>query len=145
MGQISDGLWGIIRSSDGMSSEISETVQSVYNRLMDAKGFSNQGPVQKEDGEKHSALALGNEVDHMMSDSNEPNEPPGFSLAYNHPKNGNENSQPSFRQEKISVEEQQEGPLTLLQVRQELNSVDTEHKQAGDCSDEDPDVPPGFG
>ena len=33
MGQISDSLWEIIRSEGGMRSEITETVQSVYDKL----------------------------------------------------------------------------------------------------------------
>ncbi|KAF9619565.1 hypothetical protein IFM89_007392 [Coptis chinensis] len=34
MGQISDALWGVIRSTDGMKSEINNIVESVYNRLL---------------------------------------------------------------------------------------------------------------
>ncbi|KAJ0960001.1 hypothetical protein J5N97_000234 [Dioscorea zingiberensis] len=34
MGQISDELWKVIRSNDGMKNEIKETVESVYNRLV---------------------------------------------------------------------------------------------------------------
>ncbi|KAF9601373.1 hypothetical protein IFM89_019105 [Coptis chinensis] len=33
-GQISDALWGVIRSTDGMKSEINNIVESVYNRLL---------------------------------------------------------------------------------------------------------------
>ncbi|CAA7039150.1 unnamed protein product [Microthlaspi erraticum] len=40
LSQLSDGLWGIIRSEDGMKNEIRETVQSVYDTL------SNPGGVQ---------------------------------------------------------------------------------------------------
>ncbi|KAG2297799.1 hypothetical protein Bca52824_034271 [Brassica carinata] len=43
LSQLSDGLWGIIRSEDGMKNEIRETVQSVYATL------SNPGGVQAEE------------------------------------------------------------------------------------------------
>lgn len=144
-GHISDGLWGIIRDGDGMSSEISETVQSVYSRLMNAKGISSMVPVRKEDGDKDSVHSQANEVDHKMSDGNEPKEQSGFRVSHNDPKKETEESQLSFRHEKIPVEEQEEGPTTLLQVNQELSVVDMENKQDGDCSDDDPDLPPGFG
>ncbi|KAF6160268.1 hypothetical protein GIB67_019037 [Kingdonia uniflora] len=45
MAQISDGLWEVIRSNDGMQSEIKETVESVYNRL---SAPINPTPVDKE-------------------------------------------------------------------------------------------------
>ncbi|EPS72432.1 hypothetical protein M569_02331, partial [Genlisea aurea] len=34
MSQISDSLWSIIRSPEGMKTEITETVQSVYDQLL---------------------------------------------------------------------------------------------------------------
>ncbi|XP_031251039.1 uncharacterized protein LOC116108946 [Pistacia vera] len=39
MSQISDGVWEIIRSKDGMKSEIEETVQSVYDKLVNPGGL----------------------------------------------------------------------------------------------------------
>ena len=112
---------------------------------MEAKGISNIAPVQKEDGENGSVFVQINEVDHMMSDSHEPEEPPGFSISHNHPKKESEESQASLRHEKTTVEEQQERPSTLLQVKHEHGAGDMENKQNGDSSDEDPDLPPGFG
>lgn len=38
LSQLSDGLWGIIRSEDGMKNEIRETVQSVYATLSNPGG-----------------------------------------------------------------------------------------------------------
>nr|AAV68812.1 hypothetical protein AT1G12530 [Arabidopsis thaliana] len=38
LSQLSDGLWGIIRSEDGMKNEIRETVQSVYATLSNPRG-----------------------------------------------------------------------------------------------------------
>jgi hypothetical protein len=58
--QISDGVWEVIRSADGMKNEITETVQSVYNKLVN--------PERKDDGESsthgamvHSQLPLHHE------------------------------------------------------------------------------------
>lgn len=53
LSQLSDGLWGIIRSEEGMKNEIRETVQSVYATL------SNPG------GEKFRSSAR--EAEHKIS------------------------------------------------------------------------------
>ena len=160
MSQISDGLWGIIRSDDGMKSEIHDTVQSVYKRLTNTEGkvevessTSQMMPVQKEDGDKDLIHVRASKATDMLSD-NEPKEPPGFSLSHRHLKNKIEDLQPSLRREKRLRKEQQGGP-SVVQEKQEVGyvdqsqppgfSVDMEHRQPGDCSDEDPDVPPGFG
>ncbi|WZY97610.1 hypothetical protein YC2023_069939 [Brassica napus] len=47
LSQLSDGLWGIIRSEDGMKSEIRETVQSVYATLSNTGGVQ-EGPSTRE-------------------------------------------------------------------------------------------------
>ncbi|KAF8050466.1 hypothetical protein N665_1962s0011 [Sinapis alba] len=47
LSQLSDGLWGIIRSEDGMKSEIRETVQSVYATLSNPGGLQ-EGPSTRE-------------------------------------------------------------------------------------------------
>ncbi|PON64070.1 hypothetical protein TorRG33x02_274210 [Trema orientale] len=158
MSQISDGLWGIIRSNDGMKSEIKDTVQSVYRRLTNTEGkvevessTSRLMPVRKKDGDKDSVLVPATKAANMLSE-NEPKEPPGFSLSHNHLKNKVEVPQTSLRHEKRPLEEQQGGPL-IVQKKRELGDVDhsqtpgfpADHKQPGDCSDDDPDVPPGFG
>ncbi|KAJ4866224.1 Uncharacterized protein Rs2_52253 [Raphanus sativus] len=48
LSQLSDGLWGIIRSEDGMRSEIRETVQSVYATLSNPGGLLQEGPSTRE-------------------------------------------------------------------------------------------------
>ncbi|KAK9277025.1 hypothetical protein L1049_006564 [Liquidambar formosana] len=87
MNQISDGVWEIIRSDDGMKSEITETVQCVYNKVVNPKG-KEEGessslvdaiPVQKETDNNGSLTISASEIDGILSD-NEPKEPPGFSL-----------------------------------------------------------------
>lgn len=159
MGQISDSLWQIIRSGDdGMKSEIMETVQSVYDKLANPKGkdevmlsTSDVMPIQRQ-GETASAT----EMDDKLHE-NEPDEPPGFTLLHNHPNNNNHEDQ-----DKGKVQVQTQGltadckedshpsPLTVGEDNDNGNappgfSMDVEQKPPSDCSDEDPEVPPGFG
>lgn len=161
MSQISDGVWEIIRSGDGMKNEITETVQSVYNKLVE--------PEKKEEGESspHDAVLVQNVADNggtimasaVVGDDNvsdsEPNEPPGFSLSSNH-QNIHEHK------EELQLPLPCAGPVEdqkeLLNHSKDLLeaddvdlgmppgfSTDAEHKQPRDGSDDDPDVPPGFG
>ncbi|KAH7514047.1 hypothetical protein FEM48_Zijuj11G0047100 [Ziziphus jujuba var. spinosa] len=155
MSQISDGLWGIIRSSDGMKGEITETVQSVYNRLLDPKGKDkDESPthmmeIQNGAGNSGSNLASAGEIDGELSD-NEPKEPPGFSLSHNI----KGDLQLPLPNEKGSAEEQHKVP-SKLQDKPESEDVrhsplpgfyaEKGHKQPCDDGEEDPDVPPGFG
>ncbi|TKY55369.1 hypothetical protein E2542_SST19784 [Spatholobus suberectus] len=158
MGQISDSLWQIIRSSDGMKSEIMETVQSVYDKLANLKGKDEVMlstyevmPIQRQ-GETASAT----EIDDTLHE-NEPDEPPGFTLLHNQLNNNNHEDQ-----DKGKVQDQTQGLTaewkedshpsqdTLGEDYVNSNappgfSVDVEQKPPSDCSDEDPDVPPGFG
>ncbi|KAK9278915.1 hypothetical protein L1049_028496 [Liquidambar formosana] len=93
MSRISDGVWEIIRSDDGMKSEITETVQSVYNKVVNPKGKeecessspNNVMLVQKEVVNNVSLTVSASEMDDRLSDS-EPKEPPGFSM-YDHNQN----------------------------------------------------------
>ncbi|KAL4602661.1 hypothetical protein ACB092_10G069800 [Castanea dentata] len=165
MSQISDGLWQIIRSGDGMKSEITETVQSVYNKLVNPKGKEggesthDMMPIQMKAENNGSAAASACEVDDMFSDS-EPKEPPGFSLLNNHQNNDLEEKhkqklQPPMPQERELVEQQEED-TPHSQDALEPEDVDLhappgfsadmeQQKLPYDGSDEDPDVPPGFG
>ncbi|KAL0816050.1 hypothetical protein Bca101_072494 [Brassica carinata] len=55
LSQLSDGLWGLIRSEDGMKGEIRETVQSVYATLSTREaGRKMPAPVSK--GETSSSF-----------------------------------------------------------------------------------------
>lgn len=157
MSQISDGLWGIIRSSDdGMKSEITETVHSVYNKLANpeenAEGESSTRVVQVQIESNSNGLVVGAA---NGAPDNELKEPPGFSLSHNHQENNNDELQlPPAPHEKGAMTEHQEG-TPQLQDKMDTEdidhvvapgfSADTEHKQACESSDEDPDVPPGFG
>nr|AFK47328.1 unknown [Lotus japonicus] len=100
MSQISDSLWQIIRSNDGMKGEIAETVQSVCDKLANPKGkdevllsTSDGVPVQRQ-GESASAT----EVDDTLHE-NEPEEPPGFTLLHSHLNNNNHEKQDKGHEE----------------------------------------------
>ncbi|XP_004298718.1 PREDICTED: uncharacterized protein LOC101307693 [Fragaria vesca subsp. vesca] len=155
MSRISDGLWGIIRSSDGMQSEISETVRSVYDKLANpednvedgSKGCVGEVQVKcSDDGLVVGAVSGG--VDGVSH--NEMKEPPGFSVAYNHEGENNHEVE-RLHCEKGGVIEQR-GTLQDKMETEDVDrvvapgfSTDMEHKEGCDGSDEDPDVPPGFG
>lgn len=164
MSQISDSLWQIIRSNDGMKGEIAETVQSVYDKLANPKGkdevllsTSDGVPVQRQ-GESASAT----EVDDTLHE-NEPEEPPGFTLLHSHLNNNNHEEQDKGHEEqdKGKAQVQRQGsPAEQKEDSQPSQdthggddnsnappgfSRDMEHNQPSDCSDEDPDLPPGFG
>ncbi|XP_038903340.1 uncharacterized protein LOC120089960 [Benincasa hispida] len=161
MSKVSDNLWEIIRSADGMKNEITETVQSVYNKLANPKAEENAEastqhtiPVRKEVN-NGSMKASTSQFDHSEAD---PIEPPGFSFAGNHTNNG-----------KQHVEELQFPKCHEGRHNNDSRNVEGHHpnnvfdaddvdlppgfvsnrkhnqmcKDAG--SDEDPDVPPGFG
>ncbi|KAK8658149.1 hypothetical protein V6N13_036361 [Hibiscus sabdariffa] len=165
MGQISDSLWGIIRSEGGMKSEITETVQSVYSQLANPhgkeKGESSIHEVVRIDKESENngtIKATTRRVDETLSDA-KPKEPTGFSLSNNRDSNHRQ-QQHKAKQQQLprpyhgAVENCKEQP-SHSQVGQEEGDVGVgvppgfsegiEQKQPCDVSDEDPDVPPGFG
>lgn len=163
MDQISDGLWEIIKSADGMNGEITETVQSVYNKLLKPNGYQNGEssrstamPVRNGSDNNGSIMALASETDDTMFDG-EPNEPPGFSQSDLHCKDYHE-EQPKEVDPPMPhalPKEEQKKELHHVEDVVEPDALDPgsppgfsasmEHKQPCDGSDEDPDVPPGFG
>ena len=158
MSKISDSIWQIIRSKDGMKGEIEETVQSVYNKLVNPKGKDEVEPSSSDmmpnqiQGETASAA----DIDVTLCD-NEPAEPPGFTLSYNHHNHEGQHkgkSQSHTIHGDGSIAEQREES----HLSQDTNHTDDvsgnappgflanlEHKPLAESSDEDPDVPPGFG
>lgn len=140
-----------------MKNEITETVQSVYNKLVN--------PERKEDGESstHGAMVVDNgtnykvlvkasavSMDDKLSNS-DPNEPPGFSLSNNHQTSYHEKREelqlPIPREAKKKRPNHSEDMLEVNDVDLVPPgfSADAELKEPCDSSDEDPDVPPGFG
>ncbi|CAL5198072.1 unnamed protein product [Lathyrus oleraceus] len=157
MSRISDSLWQIIRSDDGMKGEITETVQSVYDKLANPKGKDDVllSTSDAMPGQTQGETASATENDDSLHE-NEPQEPPGFTLVLNHPNNNNHEDQDK---EKAQVQRQRSTaeckedshPSQDTLVEDDHNiapsgfSKDMEHSPVADCSDEDPDVPPGFG
>ncbi|CAM8992291.1 unnamed protein product [Rhodiola kirilowii] len=157
MSQLSDGIWEIIRDEDGMKKEIKETIQCVYNKMLNPN-HTEQGALST----SYSALPSPNEVvnsslpisvnhsDETMSDTDASR--PGFSLRPNNVEESQkERPQPqmSLPQERIPVEKENEKHNESKETTKHnvevalLVSQGTAH--SGDCSDEDPDLPPGFG
>ncbi|XP_025013925.1 uncharacterized protein LOC8272486 isoform X2 [Ricinus communis] len=161
MNKISDGVWEIIRSVDGMKNEITETVQSVYDKLVEPErkgmGESSTHDVMLFQNEADNEVTVKasvavNAVDHNSSDD-ELQEPPGFPLPMNNNYELKEDLQLPMHCRR-TVEELKEGSHHWKDVLESDDvdpdappgfSADIEHKQPCDSSDEDPDVPPGFG
>lgn len=168
MNQVSDGLWNIIRSADGMNTEITETVQSVYEKMLnprrndngDPSSSSNSRPIQSDIKNNVDTKSSAGEIDGSLSDR-EPNEPPGFSLNDLHQSNEmNRMDQqnkigflPSTRKRKAMKEvrdknvhsEDFKEPNNFDLDRPPGFSSFLEHNKSAAATDEDPDVPPGFG
>jgi hypothetical protein len=158
--QISDGVWEVIRSADGMKNEITETVQSVYNKLVnperkDDGESSTHGAMVVENGTNYKGLVKASAVSMDDNLSSDPKEPPGFSLSNNHQTSNHE------KREQLQLPMPCEGPPEAKKKRPNHSedmlkvndvdlappgfSADVEPKEPCDSSDEDPDVPPGFG
>ncbi|GAV79601.1 hypothetical protein CFOL_v3_23066 [Cephalotus follicularis] len=149
MSQISDCLWHIIKSGDGMKNEITETVQSVYSKLaeplkkIEGKSSTHEAmPVEKASGINDSIMASVREACDTSSD-NDPKEPPGFTLSG---KEQNKRELPTEERKEVLAKSDDifEPGDAGLGVPPGF-SQDVGHIEPCDGSDEDPDVPPGFG
>lgn len=134
MSQISDGLWNIIRSSDGMNAEIKETVESVYEKLSNPQGKDNG------ESSSHKELPGGTQSDGEL------NAPPGFGLVGVHGRNKkNQMNKPKkFVAPKGKGIKENKGDNLEVDLPPPGFSSVLKHKNSGDASDEDPDLPPGF-
>ncbi|VFR01926.1 unnamed protein product [Cuscuta campestris] len=145
MSEISDGIWKVIRSMDGMQNEIAETVQSVCNKLLNPN-INEEGETSykaksqsDEKGLESNGHTTRSEINGKLSDG-VPNEPPGSVT----PRDGN------IREEFIS---ETHCPRDRLgndneddtRARPPGFSKAIDHNQLVDGPDEDLDVPPGFG
>ncbi|KAK2989127.1 hypothetical protein RJ640_027201 [Escallonia rubra] len=164
MNQISDGIWEIIRSGDGLKSEIRETVQSVYYKLLKPKGNENMGsssnsdviPVQKGAGNDGPVTASVNVIDGTLTD-NDPKEPPGFSrygVCQNSHHEKQETMELPMPRDGLPKADLRNVPKCSQSLLERSNidpsaqpgpSTEVAQMQPRDGSDEDPDVPPGFG
>ncbi|KAL3645620.1 hypothetical protein CASFOL_010800 [Castilleja foliolosa] len=142
MSQISDGVWNIIRSTSGMKKEITETVQSVYDTLSNPRREQDNGessshkdslPIRKERGNNNGEATVVMETNGGTLSDEEPNVPPGFGS------NDVKNNRDNLHLESLSEPDNMDydAPPGFPAV--------IKNKNSGDASDEDPDVPPGFG
>lgn len=158
MSRISDGLWNIIRSADGMQSEIKETVLSVYDNISNPKGKDNgESSSQKNSSPVHSKLEIRDATGTFAAGcslSEELNEPPGFGPIERQNKTSHINNigRTNHRKRKLIEEDKGDKQLEDLAGPENFDngappgfSSAFEHKHSTDASDEDPDVPPGFG
>lgn len=173
MSQISDVVWEIIQSSDGMKNEIKETVQSVYRKLVNPKGeevgekdiFPNEkeadaSQIVTSNGNTNSDKKLSgppgsSPCDHLQTNASqdELQDPSGFSPSDHQQANdGQEEHKKSPSQERQPLEKPGEVPQHETTDLQPIDSgppgsasVTLDAPEKNDGSDEDPDVPPGFG
>ncbi|KAM7257792.1 hypothetical protein ACFE04_013533 [Oxalis oulophora] len=144
MSQVSDCAWEIMRSNDGMRGEIVETVQTVYSKLANPEGIPDDTVPANKEPDHIGLITLPNgEAGHRFSE-NDPDEPPGFTLSNNHP-----NGHGECHKEEQLVQKGKELLCNTEEVRSDVNmgasQVVRERKEPCDGSDDDPDVPPGFG
>lgn len=163
MSQISDGLWEIIRAGDGMKTEITETVQSVYNKLLNPQGQANSGshpsigqvlPIK---GAEFSGSARVSGERNGPLPEGEVNEPPGFFLKNHVGSNPHEPQSQTKEAGPSSSRPQEQGREPHPHCSNDpLQTEDgdpspppgfslNKRKQPSDNTDEDPDIPPGFG
>ncbi|KAI3501197.1 hypothetical protein L1887_29059 [Cichorium endivia] len=123
--QISSGLWEIIRSPDGIKTEITETVKSIYNKLSTPKRVENPGTSGCD------PKRIRTENNHQINGVSE-----------SEPKE--QNKETLHQSEEVQVQVQEKG--TVDPSSPPGFSCGVEQKDEGDNgSDEDPDAPPGFG
>ncbi|KAK9143632.1 hypothetical protein Syun_013032 [Stephania yunnanensis] len=140
MSQISDALWQVIRSNDGMQSEIRETVESVYNTLLNPRGKDvdevepypgdEPNPIQNE-ALSSSPATSPCERENSPS-SSEPKQPPGF-------------SDDNCLQPNNGQEEHGEETEVAMDHDQECGAEMEHEPNTREKSPSDASVPPGFG
>ncbi|KAJ0047846.1 hypothetical protein Pint_16770 [Pistacia integerrima] len=130
--------------------ELCNNIISVVKQsaALNSAGAANLKPRQLSDSihEEVGSKASACTVDETLPDY-EPKAPPGFYLNHNdHEKQLQEAQQLPMPYDKEPVEQQKEENHHSRDVLEPPGfSMDMEHKQPCDGSDEDPDVPPGFG
>ncbi|PIA49796.1 hypothetical protein AQUCO_01300498v1 [Aquilegia coerulea] len=131
LGQVSDALWGVIRSNDGMKGEISETVESVYNTLLN--------PKVQEPSLTREPVPSDNEVSNNHSSAvsvlphDELKEMPGVS---------------DWNDQQVNITEgehkKESRPPTPHNQRYVEEMEEDQNQQVVSPSEDDPSVPPGF-
>lgn len=159
MGHISESLWGIIRSPEGMKTEIIDMVQSIYNKLVDPNGTQTGHSMQESTSNQQSVnggcFLVSTRKNDAVSDS-EPKEPPGFFLTHNRSSHDDRSHWeqrpiPHERASSEDLKDNQESAHNNLTLDDSVKGVSNgftmpnESEKLSDCSDEDPPLPPGFG
>lgn len=169
MGKISDDFWNTIRTGDGIQTEITQTVQSVYNKLLnpqlieagESSSHSDLQPAQNV-VESNGHIAVSDSgIDATLSIDAEPSEPPGFARL-----GSNQNSKSDHKEspkKDLGLPVPADGKKRETYTKSDTNfSLDlvpdnmdvgapsgfatgTKEKNPDDVNDEDPEVPPGFG
>ncbi|KAG1341883.1 hypothetical protein COCNU_05G001120 [Cocos nucifera] len=149
MGQISDEVWKVIKSNE---SEIRGTVESVYDRMVkpEERKVDRSSPLKQQSSsgkEDHASQITASTGDSDATD-NEPQEPPGFAVAGRQGRKSNEVEHKDMLHDQKPQSNKDE--LRSLQpvddalppgFGPQINGME----QPDGGSDEDPDVPPGFG
>ncbi|TMW94822.1 hypothetical protein EJD97_009745 [Solanum chilense] len=170
MSKISDDLWNTIRTGDGIQTEITKTVQSVYSKLLNPQlneagesAFHSDLQQAQNGVESNGHLAVSDSgIDATFSADAEPSEPPGFAQLSSN-RNGKSDHKESPK-EVSGIPVPSDGKAKETYTQSENNcsldplipeSVDvgappgfaigTIEKNPDDVNDEDPEVPPGFG
>ncbi|XP_008790381.1 uncharacterized protein LOC103707611 [Phoenix dactylifera] len=148
MGQISDEVWKVIKSNE---SDVRGTVESVYNRIVkpEERKEDRSSPLkqQSSSGKEDHASLTASTGDSNATD-NGPQEPPGFAVADQQGRKSKE------VEHKDMLHDQK--PHSNKDELHSLQPVDdavppgfgpriSGMEQPDGGSDEDPDVPPGFG
>lgn len=153
MGQISESLWEIIRSADGMKSEIEDTVQSMCSKLLNPSGKDMQTPMQRMDYSRSYAVPS-SETNAVFN--NERKEPLGFcpSNNQNDGKQHNERVQVPVSHEKGVSEglgnEQNPSHVVLSPDDVDVGMppgfpANLKNRKLSNDTEDDPELPPGFG
>lgn len=170
MGKISDDLWNTIRTGDGIQMEITQTVESVYSKLLNPQlneagelaTHSDLQPAQNR-VESNGHIAVSDSgIDATFSVEAEPSEPPGFARLSSNQNSKSDHKESPKKEAGIPVPSDGKARETYAQSEKNCsldplvpNSVDavappgfaigTKEKNLDDANDEDPEVPPGFG
>ncbi|XP_030536736.1 uncharacterized protein LOC115745353 isoform X2 [Rhodamnia argentea] len=154
MGQISESLWEIIRSADGMKSEIEDTVQYMCSKLLNPSGKDMQTPMQRMDYSRSYAVPSG---ETSAVSNNERKKPLGFCLTSNNQNDGEQNNervQVTVSHERGFSEglrnEQNPSHKVLTPNNVDVGippgfSADGENRKLFNDTEDDPELPPGFG
>ncbi|XP_047258309.1 uncharacterized protein LOC107851456 [Capsicum annuum] len=169
MGKISDELWNTIRTGDGIQTEITQTIQSVYNKLLnpqlneagESASHSDLQPARNGVESNGHIAVSGSGIDATVSADAEPKKPPGFARLSSNQNSKSEQNESSKEESGLPVptdgktretytKSDTDSSLDLVPDKMDAGAppgfaIGTKEKNPDDVNDEDPEVPPGFG